>query len=50
MLLVSCDVYRPAAIDQLRTLAGQVEVEFFDSSSDQAPRAIASTATAAASP
>jgi len=44
VLLVSCDVYRPAAIDQLRTLAGQVEVEFFDSSSDQAPRAIAEAA------
>jgi len=44
VLLVSCDVYRPAAIDQLRTLAGQVEVEFFDSSSDRAPRAIAEAA------
>ena len=28
VLLVSCDVYRPAAIEQLRTLAEQVEVLF----------------------
>ena len=26
--MVSCDVYRPAAIEQLRTLAGEVEVLF----------------------
>jgi signal recognition particle subunit SRP54 len=31
VLLVSCDVYRPAAIDQLRTLAAQLSVEFFAS-------------------
>jgi signal recognition particle subunit SRP54 len=35
VLLVSCDIYRPAAIDQLETLAKQVEVDFFPSSSDQ---------------
>ena len=29
VLLVSCDVYRPAAIDQLATLARQLDVEFF---------------------
>src|SRR6185295_16342008 len=28
VLLVSCDVYRPAAIDQLRTLAAQLNVDF----------------------
>lgn len=28
-LLVGCDVYRPAAIDQLETLAGQESVQFF---------------------
>jgi signal recognition particle subunit SRP54 len=29
VLLVSCDVYRPAAIEQLRMLAGQAGVDFF---------------------
>ncbi len=35
-LLVACDVYRPAAIKQLETLAGQINVDFFklDSSCD----------------
>ncbi len=33
VLLVSCDVYRPAAIEQLQTLAAQVGVGFFDSAS-----------------
>ncbi len=28
VLLASCDVYRPAAIEQLKLLAGQVEVDF----------------------
>jgi len=41
VLLVSCDVYRPAAIAQLATLAGQVGVDFFPSSTDQDPVAIA---------
>jgi signal recognition particle subunit SRP54 len=41
VLLVSCDVYRPAAIEQLKTLAGQVGVDFFPSSTDQAPVDIA---------
>src|SRR2546422_617392 len=36
-LLVSCDVYRPAAIEQLRTLAAQVGVDFFPSESGQKP-------------
>jgi len=31
VLLASCDVYRPAAIEQLKMLAGQVEAEFFPS-------------------
>jgi signal recognition particle subunit SRP54 len=44
VLLVSCDVYRPAAIEQLRTLAGQVGVDFFPSSESQAPVAIANAA------
>src|SRR3982074_1547178 len=40
-LLDSCDVYRPAAIEQLRTLAAQVGVDFFPSESGQKPTAIA---------
>jgi len=44
VLVASCDVYRPAAIDQLQTLAGEVGAEFFPSSKDQEPVAIASAA------
>jgi len=40
-LLVSCDVYRPAAIEQLRTLAAQIGVDFFPSENGQKPLAIA---------
>ena len=29
--LVSCDVYRPAAIEQLRTVAGQAKADFVPS-------------------
>lgn len=41
VLVVSADVYRPAAIEQLKLLAGQVEVEFFASDISQKPEAIA---------
>jgi signal recognition particle subunit SRP54 len=41
VLLASCDIYRPAAIDQLKTLATQVEVNFFPSYPDQDPVEIA---------
>ena len=44
VLLVSADVYRPAAIDQLRTLAAQVGVDFYPSTPDQQPVAIAEAA------
>ncbi|MEO8038939.1 MAG: signal recognition particle receptor subunit alpha, partial [Betaproteobacteria bacterium] len=44
VLLVSCDVYRPAAIAQLETLALQVGVDFFPSTLDQKPEAIARAA------
>jgi signal recognition particle subunit SRP54 len=44
VLLVSADVYRPAAIEQLRTLAQQVGVDFFPSTADQKPVAIATSA------
>ncbi|MBX6392361.1 MAG: signal recognition particle protein, partial [Burkholderiales bacterium] len=43
-LLVSCDVYRPAAIDQLKTLAQQVGVDFFPSQPGQQPVEIARAA------
>jgi signal recognition particle subunit SRP54 len=35
--VVSADVYRPAAIKQLETLANEVDVAFFPSSADQKP-------------
>lgn len=41
VLVVSADIYRPAAIKQLETLATEVGVEFFPSSCDQQPVAIA---------
>jgi len=37
VLVVSADVYRPAAIKQLETVAGQVGADFFPSSADQKP-------------
>jgi len=40
VMVVSADVYRPAAIEQLQTLAQQVDVLFFPSSADQQPEAI----------
>ncbi len=42
--LVSADVYRPAAIDQLSTLASEVEVDFIQSDPSQAPLDIVSQA------
>ncbi len=48
VMIVSADVYRPAAIEQLKTLAGQIEAEFHPSSGDQDPVAIAQGAVAAA--
>jgi signal recognition particle subunit SRP54 len=44
VLLASCDVYRPAAIEQLKTLASQVEAEFFPSSPQDKPVDIATRA------
>ena len=40
-LMVAADVYRPAAIDQLRTLGNQIEVEVFSLGSDSRPEEIA---------
>ncbi len=42
VLLASADVYRPAAIEQLKTLAKQLEVDCFDSNASQKPTDIAS--------
>ncbi len=40
VMVVSADVYRPAAIEQLQTLAGQVGAQFHPSTAGQAPEAI----------
>ena len=42
--VVSCDVYRPAAIKQLETLANQIGVHFFPSDIEQVPLTIAQNA------
>ncbi|AOJ00880.1 signal recognition particle [Burkholderia mayonis] len=44
VLTVSCDVYRPAAIAQLKTVSEQVGAEFFPSTPDQKPVDIANAA------
>jgi signal recognition particle subunit SRP54 len=44
VLLVSCDVYRPAAIDQLRQLAKQLATDFFEAPAGEKPLAIATNA------
>jgi len=48
VMVVSCDVYRPAAIKQLHTLANQVGAEFFPSEKEQNPVDIAKSALEAA--
>ncbi|MCG8089959.1 MAG: signal recognition particle protein [Candidatus Thiodiazotropha endolucinida] len=42
--VVSCDVYRPAAIDQLQTLSKEVEAQFIPSQGDEKPVKIAKRA------
>src|SRR3990167_2569559 len=44
VLVASTDIYRPAAIQQLETLATQINVDFFPSSSEQDPVMIAEKA------
>jgi len=44
VLVVSADVYRPAAIEQLKILAEQVEVDFFPSSISDKPEKIVAEA------
>ena len=48
VMVVSADVYRPAAIKQLETLASEVEAEFFPSDITQKPVDIANAAIQAA--
>jgi signal recognition particle subunit SRP54 len=43
-LLVPCDVYRPAAIDQLRIVANNVKVPFFEIGTERNPVTIATKA------
>ena len=44
VLVVSCDVYRPAAIEQLKAVAAQAGVEWFPSSAGEKPVDIAARA------
>ena len=46
--VVSCDIYRPAAIDQLKTLSSEIGVEFFPSATNQDPVVIAKNAVESA--
>lgn len=48
VMVVSCDVYRPAAIKQLETLAEQVNASFYPSNDQQQPVQIALDAVAQA--
>lgn len=48
VMLVSCDVYRPAAIAQLATVATQVEANYFPSDISQKPTEIVDAALDAA--
>ncbi|MGH8688080.1 MAG: signal recognition particle protein [Burkholderiales bacterium] len=50
VLLVSCDVYRPAAIEQLATVGAQVGADVFPSSAGDAPADIARRALEHARP
>jgi len=44
VLVVSADIYRPAAIEQLKTVAGQAGVDFLPSDTSQTPEQIARNA------
>jgi len=48
VLVTSCDIYRPAAIQQLETLAKQIDATFYPSSSNEDPVTIAKNAIHAA--
>ena len=45
-LLVACDVYRPAAIEQLKVLGGQINVDVFTEEDNREPVKIAKKAVA----
>ena len=49
VMVASADIYRPAAIEQLKTLAAEVSVDFHPSSNQQQPVDIARAAVSAAS-
>lgn len=44
ILVASADIYRPAAIEQLKTLANQIDVHYFPSDPSQPPVSIAKNA------
>ena len=48
VMLVSVDVYRPAAIEQLKVLATEIDVAFFPADSTELPITIANNALASA--
>ena len=48
VMVTSADIYRPAAIDQLETLANSIDVAFAPSSADQNPVTIVENAITAA--
>ena len=48
IMVVSCDVYRPAAIEQLRILAGEIGVECFSADTADEPVKLAKHALASA--
>ena len=48
VMVVSCDVYRPAAIEQLKTLAMQVGAIYYPSTTSERPAVIAQNALAEA--
>ena len=41
VLLASCDIYRPAAMEQLRSLAQQIDTDYFPAGAGQSPEQIA---------
>lgn len=47
-LLAACDVYRPAAIDQLKVLGGQIEIPVYSEPGNNDPVAVATAAIAQA--
>lgn len=43
-LLCACDVYRPAAVEQLKVLGGQLDIPVYEEGTDKSPVEIASNA------